>query len=80
VGSDGLSDPHYDIKEKKLINITNFPKESNDNYEHFNILSNNGDTIIDSSHGEEYVSLNFVIDIVKEIVQQELVAAGVLKK
>lgn len=49
------------------------------NYELYNIVTNDGDSIITSSQGEEYVSLNFVIDIVKEIVQQELVAAGVLK-
>ena len=78
--SDNESLPSNNIKVDKLLNFTNLPKESSKNYELFNILSNDGDSISTSTNGEEYVSMSLVIDLVKEIVQQELVAAGVISK
>jgi len=63
-----------------LLSFTS--KVNNNNHEPFNIVAENGDSITASSKGsgEEYVSLSLVIDLVKEIVQQELVAAGVIRK
>ncbi len=80
VDSDGMTDPQYNSKEKKLLSFTANVNNIGNKYEFFNVVVDSGDSITASSKGEEYVSMSLIIDLVKEIVQQELVAAGVLKK
>jgi hypothetical protein len=71
------------IKVDKLLTFTTNVNNNHHNkkYEPFNVVADNGDSINSSlSKGEEYVSMSLVIDLVKEIVQQELLAAGVISK
>ena len=71
------------IKVDKFLPFTTNVNYNHHNkkYERVNVVADNGDSINSSlSKGEEYVSMSLVIDLVKEIVQQELLAAGVISK
>ena len=71
------------IKVDKFLPFTTNVNNNNHNkkYERVNVVADNGDSINSSlSKDEEYVSMSLVIDLIKEIVHQEILAAGVISK